>query len=178
MEGPPTAPYPVNLESHSPALETGGFTVWKSSTTAVSPNCTRAYIPCREYFCTAGDPFQLGRSSRHCFARYNRNIQNPNFSVDIPFFSSTGIYDITNISFAYLCPRKRLRYGSGLHEHQWWSDFYYSPRHHRANATYPRSSGNSPRYRSWNNSQHTESRHTTELHWCRIQRRRSSVRSR
>ena len=102
MEGPPTAPYPVNLESHSPALETGGFTVLDlRAPPLLAPTVQGPIYPAANTFVRPEIPFNLAGPPGTVSLGTNRNIQHPNFSVDIPFFSSTGIYDITNISFAY-----------------------------------------------------------------------------
>jgi hypothetical protein len=98
FEGAPTAPYPVNLFSNAPAVETGAGT-----------NLTLlGTIP-------PGNPFPVANTGVHgelplnrppgappgvASLAANRNISN-NLNVLIPFFSATGVYNITSVSFAY-----------------------------------------------------------------------------
>src|SRR5262249_14596052 len=98
MEGTDTPPYPVNLESHTPALETGASTVITLRGTdppgAAYPNANTSQ--------EAGLPLNVpsGAGPNNTSLGIHRAGQT-NLNVDMPFFSATGIYDITSVSFAY-----------------------------------------------------------------------------
>jgi hypothetical protein len=98
FEGMATPPYPVNLFSHAPAIETG-----------LNTNLTlRGTIP-------PGNPYPPGFTLVHSEIALNlppgapagvaalgtSNNQSTNLNVLIPFFSVAGIYDITSVSFAF-----------------------------------------------------------------------------
>jgi hypothetical protein len=92
---PPTPPYPVNLDSHKPALEQGPAFVLTLTN-------------------TNGDPFPFPRTSAEVGLNLNvppgagANLNSlgihrsgvSNLNINMPFFSATGIYDVTSISFA------------------------------------------------------------------------------
>lgn len=103
FEGDPTAPFPVNLDSHVPAFEVGPtFRMFLNTGTNPLLAATGAYpagntndqpgIPLNV---ATGDPgpndHSLGttRSGQH------------QLYMDIPMFSAVGIYDVTSVSFAY-----------------------------------------------------------------------------
>jgi hypothetical protein len=93
FEGPPTAPYPVGLNSDPPALELG-FTLTLTDTN--------------------GDPYPFQRTTAELGIPLNvppgagANLNSlgihrsgiTNLNINMPFFSDTGIYDVTSVSFA------------------------------------------------------------------------------
>lgn len=91
FEGTPTAPYPVNLESHAPAFFSSGnnliLTYNVNGTTAVTPGLPQNLWP--------GDPAPnltaLGLS---------RSGANSPSEFDIPLFSSQGFFQDLTVSFA------------------------------------------------------------------------------
>ena len=101
FEGAPTAPYPVNLFSNLPAVETGAGTnltllgpdppgaAYPPGNTLVGPqivlNLPPGVVP-------PGGVASLGT---------NRNGATGTLNVEIPFFSVVGVYDIKSVSFAY-----------------------------------------------------------------------------
>jgi hypothetical protein len=102
FEGDPTAPYPVNLDSHVPAIEVGtAFRAFLNTGTnpllaatgifPVASTSSEVGLPVNV---AVGDPgpndVSLGvhRSGRD------------QLYIDMPFFSAVGIYDITSVSFA------------------------------------------------------------------------------
>jgi hypothetical protein len=96
FEGTASPPYPVNLQSHTPALETGPSTIislrdennnpYPAGNTLVGGPLT-ANLPSG-----AGTNLtSLGISHSH----------QHDLNVDMPFFSAIGVYDVTSVSFAY-----------------------------------------------------------------------------
>jgi hypothetical protein len=96
FEGTATPPYPVNLESHTPALETG------PSTVITLRNSLGAAYPVGNTSTAPGIPLNLppGAGTNLTSLGIHRSGQT-NLNVDMPFFSAVGIYDITSVSFAY-----------------------------------------------------------------------------
>jgi hypothetical protein len=96
FEGTPTAPYPVNLESHTPAVETG------PGTTLVLRDENGNPFPAANTL--VGPPINLnlpaGAAPNLVSLGVNHTHEH-NLNVDIPFPSSQGIYDVTSVSFAY-----------------------------------------------------------------------------
>jgi hypothetical protein len=98
FEGTATPPYPFNLQSHTPAVETGaGTTLFLDNGTPGSP-----YPSTNTLAVTPGLPVNLppGAGPNNTSAGFNHS-QQFNMGVEIPFPSSQGIYDITSVSFAY-----------------------------------------------------------------------------
>lgn len=97
FEGTATPPYPWNLQSHTPAVETG------AGTTLVLDNGTpgMAY-PAANTLVEPGLNVNLpaGAGPNNTSAGFNHSAEF-NLGVEIPFPSSQGIYDITSVSFAY-----------------------------------------------------------------------------
>jgi hypothetical protein len=91
FEGPDTAPYPVNLESHPPAFFSSGNNLFLSydpaNTIQVNPGLPQNLFP--------GDPAPnltaLGLS---------RSFANSPATFDIPLFSAAGIFSNMTLSFA------------------------------------------------------------------------------
>jgi hypothetical protein len=94
---PDTAPYPVNLDSHVPAVEIGaGTTLFLDNGTPGSPFA--AVRTSQE----AGLPFNVpgGAAPNLTSIGVHRSGLTP-LGVEIPMPSSQGIYDVTSVSFAY-----------------------------------------------------------------------------
>ncbi len=102
FEGTPTAPYPVNLDSHVPALEVGA-TFRAFLQTGTNP------------LLAATGPFPVLSTSAEAGLPVNVAVGDPGpnlvslgvhrsgmnqLYIDIPMFSATGIYDVTSVSFA------------------------------------------------------------------------------
>jgi hypothetical protein len=98
MEGTPdTPPYPVNLDSHAPAVEIG------AGTTLFLDNGTPGVAyPSANTSQEAGIPFcELpGAAPNLTSLGIHRSGQSP-LGVEIPMPSSQGIYDVTSVCFAY-----------------------------------------------------------------------------
>jgi hypothetical protein len=101
METPPggmtTPPYPVNLDSHMPAAETG------IGTTLFLDNGTFAMAyPSGNTSVQAGIPLNVpgGALPNLTSLGFDRSGTSP-LGVEIPLFSAVGIYDVTSVSFAY-----------------------------------------------------------------------------
>ena len=97
FEGPATAPYPWNLQSHTPAVETG------PTTTLTLDNGTPGtpYPPAN----TLVEPglaqnLPAGAGPNLTSAGFNHTAFS-NLGVEIPLPSAQGIYDVTSVSFAY-----------------------------------------------------------------------------
>jgi hypothetical protein len=95
FEGPPTAPYPVNLMSQVPP----GFATTTLQLTAGSgnpyPTGNTTSEPGLPLNVAAGDPdLNLTSLGIHRAGQYALN-------VTIPLFSAQGIFDVTSVSFAY-----------------------------------------------------------------------------
>jgi hypothetical protein len=102
FEGADTPPYPVNLDSHVPAFEVGAaFRMFLNTgtnptlaATGPFPVASTSQQPGLPLNVAAGDPAPNLTS-----LGIHRSGQNQLY-MDIPFFSATGIYDITSVSFA------------------------------------------------------------------------------
>jgi hypothetical protein len=97
FEGAATPPYPVNLFSNAPAQETG------AGTNLTLRNTTGAPFPVGNTSSEAGLPLNVapGDPAPNLHSLGIHRSGSTNLNVDIPFFSSTGTYDITSVSFAY-----------------------------------------------------------------------------
>ena len=94
---PDTPPYPVNLDSHAPAVEIGaGTTLFLDNGTPGTP------YPSGNTSQEAGIPFNVpaGAAPNLTSLGIHRSGQSP-LGVEIPLPSSQGIYDVTSVSFAY-----------------------------------------------------------------------------
>ena len=97
MEGTDTPPYPVGLQSNTPAVEIGAATtLFLDNGTPGSPYA--AVRTSQE----AGVPFNLppGAGTNLTSLGIHRSGLTP-LGVEIPMPSSQGIYDVTSVSFAY-----------------------------------------------------------------------------
>jgi hypothetical protein len=98
MEGAPdTPPYPVNLDSHVPAVEIGaGTTLFLDNGTPGTP------FPAIRTGQVPGIPLNVppGAAPNLTAIGFRRSGQSP-LGVQIPMPSSQGIYDVTSVSFAY-----------------------------------------------------------------------------
>jgi hypothetical protein len=100
MEGTDTPPFPVNLESHAPAIETG------ATTTLILDNgidgVGRMQFPFIRTSQQAGLPMNVptGAGPNNTSIGFTRSGQS-NLGVEIPLPSQFGIYNITSVSFAY-----------------------------------------------------------------------------
>lgn len=102
FEGAPTAPYPVNLDSHIPAFEVGStFRAFLNTGTNPTLAATGTYPvinttaePGLALNVAAGDPApnltSLGVNRSGTAQLY----------IDIPMFSAVGIYNVTSVSLA------------------------------------------------------------------------------
>jgi hypothetical protein len=102
FEGTPTAPYPVNLDSHVPAAEVGptfGMVLDTGTNPTVAatgpyPSANTLAVPGLPLNVAPGDPapnltaLGITRSGQH------------QLYMDIPMFSAVGIYNVTSVSFA------------------------------------------------------------------------------
>ena len=97
FEGTPTPPFPVNLDSHTPALEIGaGTTLFLDNGTpgvayATANTSAEAGIPLNVPAGAGPNLTALGFHRTHL----------SDLGVEIPMPSATGIYDVTSVSFAY-----------------------------------------------------------------------------
>jgi hypothetical protein len=100
FEGAATAPYPWNLQSHTPAVETGAGTTLLLDN-GNSPAGTNPY-PSANTLVEPGLNLNLpaGAGPNNTSAGFNHTAFS-NLGVEIPFPSSQGIYNITSVSFAY-----------------------------------------------------------------------------
>jgi hypothetical protein len=98
MEGAPTAPYPVNLESHAPAVEIGAAT----TLTLRGTDPPGAAYPVANTSAEAGLPFCLPPNPPPNLTSLGMHRSGQtNLNVVIPMPSAQGIYDVTSICFAY-----------------------------------------------------------------------------
>src|SRR5262245_21131221 len=96
FEGAPTGGYPVNLESHTPAVETGPGTTLSLIDENGNPFPTGNTL--------VGPPLNLNLppgAGPNLVSLGNNHSHEHNLNVDIPMPSSQGIYDVTSVSFAY-----------------------------------------------------------------------------
>src|SRR5436190_5203053 len=102
FEGAPTAPYPVNLDSHIPAFEVGpAFRMFLNTGTDPTMAATGVYPP-GNTLVAPGIPLNVAPGDPNpnlVSLGINRSGQNQLY-MDIPMFSATGIYNITSVSFA------------------------------------------------------------------------------
>jgi len=96
FEGSPTGGYSVNLESHTPAVETGPSTALLLRDENGNPYPVGNTL--------VGPPLALnvpaGAGPNLVSLGVNHSHEH-NLNVDIPLISSQGIYDVTSVSFAY-----------------------------------------------------------------------------
>ena len=96
FEGTPTAPYPVNLDSHQPALEQGpGTTLILQSTTNGVP------YPVVNTTANTGIPLNVppgALPNTTSLGIHRSGVTNLNMIMT--FTSPTGVYDIQSVSFA------------------------------------------------------------------------------
>ena len=98
---PATPPYEVNLDSHMPALEQGpAFRAFLNTgtdptlaATGIFPDASETAEPGLPLNVPPGAQANLNSLGIH------RSGMNQLY-IDVPFFSATGIYDITSVSFA------------------------------------------------------------------------------
>ena len=98
---PPTPPYPVNLDSHMPALEQGpAFRAFLNTGTNPLLAATGPF-PAASTSAEVGLPVNVppGAQANLNSLGVHRSGANQLY-IDMPFFSATGIYDITSVSFA------------------------------------------------------------------------------
>lgn len=96
FEGTPTGGYPVNLESHAPAVETGPTTALilrDENGNAYPVGNTQAAGPLTVNLPPGAGPNTTSLGNNHSHQH--------DLNVDIPMISSQGIYDVTSVSFAY-----------------------------------------------------------------------------
>jgi hypothetical protein len=102
FEGQPTAPYPVNLDSHVPALEVGpAFRAFLNTGTNPTLAATGIF-PVLSTSAEAGLPVNVAVGDpgpNNVSLGIHRSGMNQLY-IDIPMFSATGIYDVTSVSFA------------------------------------------------------------------------------
>ena len=102
FEGTPTSPYPVNLDSHIPAFEVGpAFRTFLNTGTNPALAATGAF-PATSTSAEPGLPVNVAVGDpgpNNTSLGVHRSGQNQLY-IDTPFFSATGIYNITSVSFA------------------------------------------------------------------------------
>ena len=102
FEDVPTAPYPVNLDSHMPALEVGStFRAFLQTGTDPTMAATGAF-PVGSTSAEAGLPVNVAIGDpgpNNTSLGVHRSGMNQLY-IDIPMFSAVGIYDVTSVSFA------------------------------------------------------------------------------
>jgi hypothetical protein len=102
FEGQPTTGYPVNLDSHFPALEIGPtFRMFLQTGTDPTMAATGPY-PSGNTLVAPGIPLNqaIGDPGPNLVSLgINRSGQNQLY-MDIPMFSGVGIYNVTSVSFA------------------------------------------------------------------------------
>ena len=102
FEGTATPPYPVNLDSHVPALEVGAaFRAFLNTGTNPLLAATGIF-PVASTSAEAGLPINVAVGDpgpNLTSLGIHRSGMNQLY-IDMPFFSATGIYDITSVSFA------------------------------------------------------------------------------
>jgi len=102
FEGDPTAPYPVNLDSHAPALEIGaGFRAFLNTGTNPLLAATGIF-PVASTSAEAGIPLNVapGDPDTDLTSLGIHRSGRDQLYIDIPMFSAVGIYDVTSVSFA------------------------------------------------------------------------------
>jgi hypothetical protein len=104
FEGVPTAPYPVNLDSHMPAIEVGpAFGMVLQTGTDPTMAATGAF-PVTNMFIPppGGIPLNvaIGDPDPNLVSLGINHSGRNQLYMDIPFFSAVGIYNVTSITFA------------------------------------------------------------------------------
>jgi hypothetical protein len=102
FEGAPTAPYPVNLDSHVPAIEVGPtFGMVLQTGTDPTMAATGAY-PSGDTVVAAGIPLNvaIGDPDPNLVSLGINRSGRAQLYMDIPMFSAVGIYNVTSITFA------------------------------------------------------------------------------
>jgi hypothetical protein len=103
FETTPTAPYPVNLDSHIPAFEVGGGPFQLHLDTGTDPTMAATGIyPATHTLVAPGIPLNVAAGDINpnlVSLGINRSGTNQLY-MDIPMFSATGIYNVTSVSFA------------------------------------------------------------------------------
>ncbi len=102
FEGTPTAPYPVNLDSHVPAAEVGvAFRLFLNTGTNPLLAATGPY-PTVNTSAEAGIPLNVavGDPAPNLTSLGIHRSGANQLYIDIPMFSAVGIYDVTSVSFA------------------------------------------------------------------------------
>lgn len=96
FEGAPTAPYPVNLDSHPPAFFSSGNTLILTNGAggAFPPGNTLLETPGLPLNVAAGDP------APNLTALGINHSASSNLAIDIPLFSSQGFFQTMTVSFA------------------------------------------------------------------------------
>lgn len=96
FEGAPSNGYAVNLDSHTPAVETGAGTTLVLRDENGNPFPTTSTL--------VGPPLNLNvpaGAGPNLVSLGSNHVHEHNLNVDIPMPSSQGIYDVTSVSFAY-----------------------------------------------------------------------------
>jgi len=102
FEGTPTAPYPVNLDSHIPAFEVGPtFRAFLNTGTDPSLAATGIY-PVVNTSAEAGLPenVAVGDPGPNNTSLGIHRSGTAQLYIDIPLFSAAGIYNVTSVSYA------------------------------------------------------------------------------
>ena len=102
FEGDPTAPYPVNLDSHIPAFEVGsGFGISLRTGTDPTMAATGAF-PTGSTSAEAGIPLNVapGDPDPNNTSLGIHRSGHDQLYMDIAMFSAVGVYDVTSVSFA------------------------------------------------------------------------------
>ena len=102
FEGPPTAPYPVNLDSHVPAFEVGSaFGILLNTGTDPTMAATGIF-PVGSTSAEAGIPLNVapGDPDPNLTSLGIHRSGRDQLYIDIPMPSVMGVYDVTSVSFA------------------------------------------------------------------------------
>lgn len=102
FEGTPTAPYPVNLDSHIPAFEVGStFRAFLNTGTNPTLAATGIY-PVVNTSAQAGLPIHVapGDPAPNLTSLGIDRSGTAQLYIDIPMFSAVGIYNVTSVSYA------------------------------------------------------------------------------
>ena len=103
FEGTPTAPYPVNLDSHIPAFEVGLPAYQAHLTTGTDPSLAATGIyPVINTTAEAGLPLNVavGDPAPNLTSLGIHRSGTAQLYIDIPMFSAFGIYNVTSVSYA------------------------------------------------------------------------------
>jgi hypothetical protein len=96
MEGMATPPYPVNLDSHAPAVEIGAGTTLFLDNGTFGMEYNHDFTSAQPGIPQNEPPMITNTTS----IGFNHSGFS-NLGVEIPMFSAVGIYDVTSVSFAY-----------------------------------------------------------------------------